>query len=109
MRSGLTIRTGKGGRYSYYCCNARVTAGAGRCECPHIREERLDAKQQNVAVDTGDIFTLRTSGGGGLGPPHQRDRAAVAEDLREGRITEVGVAAVVAEGTVAVDPEGSQR
>jgi len=43
VRSGLTIRTGKGGRYSYYCCNARVTAGAGRCECPHIREERLDA------------------------------------------------------------------
>ncbi|WBO24578.1 recombinase family protein [Sphingomonas abietis] len=39
---GMTIRTGKGGRYSYYSCNAKVSAGAARCGCPHIREERLD-------------------------------------------------------------------
>lgn len=40
---GMTIRTGKGGRYSYYSCNGKVSAGAARCTCPHVREERLDA------------------------------------------------------------------
>jgi N-methylhydantoinase B len=51
------------------------------------REEQLNPKQQNVALDSGDVFTIRTSGGGGLGPPHERDPAAVAADLREGRVT----------------------
>lgn len=40
---GMTIHTGKGGRYSYYSCNAKVNKGASRCGCPNIREERLDA------------------------------------------------------------------
>jgi N-methylhydantoinase B len=85
-------------------------AGAYRITRADGSEEELNAKQQNVAVDAGDIFTLRTSGGGGLGPPDQRDRAAVAEDLREGRITEAGAAAeLVAAEAVAVDPERSQR
>jgi len=39
---GMTIRTGKGGRYAYYSCNAKVSAGAARCTCPHVRQERLD-------------------------------------------------------------------
>ena len=77
------------------------TAGAYRITRADGSHEELNAKQQNVAVETGDIFTLRTSGGGGLGPAHERDRAAVAEDLREGRVTEAGA--------VAEDREGSQR
>ena len=40
---GLTIRTGKGGRYAYYSCNRKVNAGAKSCDCPNIRQERLDA------------------------------------------------------------------
>ncbi len=40
---GMTIRTGKGGRYAYYSCNAKVSAGAARCACPHVRQERLDS------------------------------------------------------------------
>jgi site-specific DNA recombinase len=39
---GMTIRTGKGGRYGYYSCNGKVNAGAARCACPHIRQDRLD-------------------------------------------------------------------
>ena len=39
---GMTIRTGKGGRYAYYSCNGKVSAGAARCACPHVRQERLD-------------------------------------------------------------------
>lgn len=39
--SGMTIRTGKGGRYAYYTCTDRVN-GAGSCACPSIRREELD-------------------------------------------------------------------
>ena len=40
-KSGMVIRTGKGGQYSYYACNARVNKG-GTCSCPSIRREQLD-------------------------------------------------------------------
>ena len=39
---GMTIATGKGGRYRYYKCAAKVNGGAARCECPTLREDRLD-------------------------------------------------------------------
>ena len=40
--AGLTIRTGKGGRYAYYTCNAKASAGAERCGVKAIRQEELD-------------------------------------------------------------------
>ena len=40
--SGMTIRTGKGGQYAYYTCNDRVNRG-GKCACPSVRREQLDA------------------------------------------------------------------
>jgi N-methylhydantoinase B len=52
--------------------------------------EALAARQQHVALDVGDVFVIRTSGGGGLGPPERRDRDAVLGDLREGRVTPQG-------------------
>ncbi len=39
---GLTIATGKGGRYRYYKCAGRVSGGSSRCSCPTIREETLN-------------------------------------------------------------------
>ena len=50
-------------------------------------EERLDPKQQHIELAKGDIFVLRTSGGGGLGRLEDRDPEAVADDHREGRVT----------------------
>ena len=41
--AGLTIRTGKGGRYGYYTCNAKATAGAARCPSKPIRQDELGA------------------------------------------------------------------
>lgn len=40
--AGLVIRSGKAGAYRYYTCNAKATAGAGRCTSRPIREEALD-------------------------------------------------------------------
>ena len=40
--SGLTIATGKGGRYRYYKCAGKVNGGATRCTCPTLPEKALD-------------------------------------------------------------------
>ena len=40
--AGMTIRTGKGGRYRYYSCHSKVNRGASSCSCPSVRAEKLD-------------------------------------------------------------------
>jgi N-methylhydantoinase B len=52
--------------------------------------EDLAARQQHVALAPGDVFVLRTSGGGGLGPPAARPADAVRDDIAEGRVTPEG-------------------
>ncbi len=39
---GMTIRTGKGGRYRYYGCNNRINKGSSTCRGLSIRMEELD-------------------------------------------------------------------
>jgi N-methylhydantoinase B len=46
------------------------------------------ASKGQVAVDSGDVATVETPGGGGFGDPHQRDREAVAADVRSGKVSE---------------------
>jgi N-methylhydantoinase B len=50
------------------------------------RETRLGAKT-TLAVVPGDVVSYRTCGGGGYGPPAERDRALVERDVREGKIS----------------------
>jgi N-methylhydantoinase B len=45
------------------------------------------SKAQDIPLGPGDRVRVRTPGGGGYGDPRQRDRAAVAEDVRLGRYT----------------------
>lgn len=49
--------------------------------------EELRSKTVNRAFRHGDVFSMRTQGGGGFGPPEERDRALVERDLREGKIS----------------------
>jgi N-methylhydantoinase B len=49
--------------------------------------QQLASRQQDVDLEPGDVFLLRTSGGGGLGPPAERDPEAVRHDVREGRVS----------------------
>lgn len=51
------------------------------------RVELLAAKQADVAVRAGERLVVRTSGGGGLGPPETRDPHAVAADVVAGSVT----------------------
>jgi N-methylhydantoinase B len=62
-------------------------------------ERRLPAKTTR-RLDAGDVVRLRTPGGGGYGDPGERDPAAVARDLRLGKVTPERVRAVYG-----LDPE----
>jgi hypothetical protein len=42
FEDGMTIRTGKGGRYRYYTCNNRVNEGATSCKGRSIPMPVLD-------------------------------------------------------------------
>jgi N-methylhydantoinase B len=49
-------------------------------------ETALGAKV-TIEVQAGDVVSYRTCGGGGYGPPEERDRDAVARDVREGKVS----------------------
>ncbi len=49
-------------------------------------EQRLPAKT-TIEVQPGDTTSYRTCGGGGYGPPHERDPECVARDVREGKVS----------------------
>ena len=49
-------------------------------------ETRLGAKS-TVEVRPGDTISYRTCGGGGYGPPEERDPALVERDVREGKVS----------------------
>ena len=40
--SGMTLATGKGGRYKYYKCTTRMSRGNAYCDSPNIPMEKLD-------------------------------------------------------------------
>jgi N-methylhydantoinase B len=42
------------------------------------------------AAPAGSVVDMRTPGSGGFGPPAERDRAAIARDLRDGYVSEEG-------------------
>jgi N-methylhydantoinase B len=75
--------------------------------------EAIPAKAANVAVAAGERFVLRTSGGGGLGPPERRDPELVLADVRAGKVTVEGAArdygVVVADGRVDRDATARLR
>lgn len=50
-------------------------------------EDTPNAKVIGARVGPGDALVVRSGGGGGFGPPEERDLALVEEDLRQGYIT----------------------
>ena len=49
-------------------------------------ETRLSSKT-TVDLEPGDVVSCRTCGGGGYGPPGERDPDRVARDVREGKVS----------------------
>lgn len=68
------------------------------------RVERLASKVNNVRFAAGEAFVVETTGGGGLGPPSERDPAAILADLESGHITAQGAA-----NDYGFDPRGPVR
>lgn len=49
------------------------------------RSERfLKTKEVGIAVKPGDLFLIESGGGGGYGPPSDRDREAITDDRQNG-------------------------
>jgi len=46
-----------------------------------------NAKVLMKRLNAGDSITIRAGGGGGFGPPHERDPERVAEDVRQGYVS----------------------
>jgi N-methylhydantoinase B len=51
------------------------------------RERLLKTKEVGVAIRPGDWFLVESAGGGGYGPPSQRDPAARAADVENGFVS----------------------
>jgi N-methylhydantoinase B len=62
-------------------------AGGFRIERVNGTVESLAPRQSHVPIGAGDVFVMRTSGGGGLGPPNERAWDLVAADLRDGLLS----------------------
>jgi N-methylhydantoinase B len=73
----------------------------------------LPAKAANVEIAAGERFVLRTSGGGGLGPPERRDPHRVLADVLAGRVSAEDAAsdyAVVLDGSgTSIDQPATDR
>ncbi|HUY72322.1 MAG TPA: hydantoinase B/oxoprolinase family protein, partial [Gaiellaceae bacterium] len=50
------------------------------------RETRLGSKT-TVELEPGDVISVRTCGGGGYGPPEEREPARVLRDVLEGKVS----------------------
>lgn len=57
----------------------RNPAGAGK--------RRVHARVGDELLQPGEVFTLKSGGGGGVGNPLERDRVKVVEDLEDGYIS----------------------
>jgi N-methylhydantoinase B len=61
---------------------------AGRAEYVHVRdgvETRLSSKS-TLDLLPGDVISIRTCGGGGYGPPGEREPERVLRDVLEGKV-----------------------
>jgi N-methylhydantoinase B len=61
---------------------ARLLRNAGTAQ-----QEELSSKTASIVLASGETIRLETPGGGGFGDPAERDPAALAADLRGGKVS----------------------
>jgi len=69
---------------------------------PDTDEEARLSSKSTTELDVGDVVSVRTPGGGGYGPPTERDPGAVLADVRDGKVSVEKAREVYG---LAVDPE----
>lgn len=91
MREGAAAPKGRvtatilGGRFEFPVPGV-AAGGSPRKGEILLNGEPLNASQQ-VVLDPGDALTFRTPGGGGFGPPAERDPMQVREDVAGGYVS----------------------
>ena len=50
-------------------------------------DERTLSSKQTIELRPGDVISYRTCGGGGIGPPRERDPLLVLRDVRDGKVS----------------------
>ena len=73
LTSRLEVQAGRAGPFRHVRRRLRVSASP--------------TKFTNVVLHRGDVLRYRTAGGGGYGPPAERDRREVLDDLNEGYVS----------------------
>lgn len=53
-------------------------------------ERSLPSRVGDIQLAAGAVLRIERAGGGGMGPPHERDTGALERDLREGYVTAEG-------------------
>jgi N-methylhydantoinase B len=85
--------------------------GAFSVLAPGGGERRIASTATDVPLAGGEVMTVRTPGGGGVGDPRTRDAARVLEDVRDGYVS--AEAAAREYGVVlkdeAIDAEATRR
>jgi N-methylhydantoinase B len=70
-------------------------AGGGEALANRVHLERAgganfssgNGKLDNEQLTPGDVLVIESGGGGGYGNPHERPRATVADDVRNGYVS----------------------
>ena len=91
---------GLAGRKAHYILN------------PGRREPATLGSKGTVELKAGDVVSYRTSGGGGYGPPEERDPALVLRDVRDGKVSRArprSLHVAIDPVTGAVDPTETAR
>ena len=70
-------------------------------ELRRVSEPKPASSKTTVDLKPGGVISYQTCGGGGYGPPEERDPALVLRDVRDGKITLERARTVY---KVAVDP-----
>jgi N-methylhydantoinase B len=91
MRDGIVFSVRSDG----HVLGAPGLAGGGDGATAHLirnGEEELSSKTASLVLAAGETIRIETGGGGGFGDPGERDPAALAADLRDGKISASPVA-----------------
>jgi N-methylhydantoinase B len=100
---------GERGKFPPFGVNGGGPAARNRFvfDTPHgPQSPPLVSKITDVAIRRGQRVRLETPGGGGFGPPSQRDPARIARDLAQGYVSREAVAR---DYGIAVDDDGVAR
>jgi N-methylhydantoinase B len=89
---GEVVLTHRGERHFH---PAQGSQGGGKGACSISRIVHVDGSEDVVCskllttVKAGDRLIVETAGGGGYGNPLEREREAVIEDVRNGKVSDV--------------------